>query len=95
MIMGGVGKHRRVGFRLTAWGWVLAVALVVLVVLAVVVPSNLVIVGLAAVILLWAWLLNSSFASTQARGMLLEDVGRTDYGRAAAEEHGREHGHRI
>ena len=93
--MGGVGQHRRLGFRLTAWGWVLAVALVVLVVLTIVVPSTWVFVGLAAVIFLWAWLLTSSFASGQARGMPPWAVGRTDYGRDAAEQYERERGHSL
>lgn len=92
--MGGVGGHRRLGFRLTAWGWVLAIALLVLVILTIITPSTLVFVGLAVVIFLWAWLLTSSFASGEARGMPPGYVGRTDFGQEAAEEYEREHGHR-
>ena len=92
--MGGVGKHRRLGFRLTAWGWVLASALVVLAILTIIVPSTPVFIGLAVVIFLWAWLLTSSFATGQARGMAPWAVGRTDFGQEAAEEYEREHGYR-
>ncbi len=75
-------------------GWVLAVALVVLVVLTIATPSTEVFVGLAAVILLWAFLLGSSFPSRQGVGMARSEAGEIDYGREAAEEYEKKWGHR-
>ncbi len=93
--MTGVRGHRRSSFRLTPLGWVLAVALVALIVLTIAAPSTGVFVGLAAVILLWALLLGSSFPSRRGLGMARWDVGGIDYGHDAAEEYEKRYGHRF
>jgi hypothetical protein len=80
--------------RLTPWGWILAVALVVLVILAIVDPSPGVVIGSIAVIFVWAGLLTSSFPSSQMTmrsrfpGQLGSDA---DFGQEAAERHKHEH----
>ena len=75
-------------------GWVLAVAFVVLVTLAIVAPSKGVYVGLTLVVAFWAWALASSFPSGRARGMSKNEAGTTDYGREAEREYERTHGRR-
>ncbi len=95
MVVDGVRRQRRLKIRLTVWGWVLSVPLIVLIVLAIVAPSGGVYAGLAAVIFLWAWLLGSSFPSSQARGMFRRNAGETDFGREAADEYEHKYGHRF
>jgi len=86
-------RRHRFGLRLTPWGWILTVALVVLVVLAIVAPSPGVFVGLIAVIVVWAGLLGSTFPSS--RGRYSARRGTEDYGREAADEYERKYGHRY
>jgi hypothetical protein len=80
-------------WRLTPWGWVLTVAVPVLVVLALIDPSRGIIVALIAVIVVWAALLAASYPSSQALNRNPLDRGR-DYGHDAAEEWERGHGPR-
>lgn len=91
--MGGARQHRRRSWRLTPWGWILTVALVVLIVLAIVAPSTGVFFGLAAVILVWAGLLASSYPSTRSmynHTMYTASTGASDFGQEAADRHERE-----
>lgn len=91
--MSSTDGHRRFRLRLTPWGWILTVALFVLVILAIVAPSPGVIIGLIAVIFVWAGLLTSSFPSSQLTmrsrfpGQLGSDA---DFGKEAAERYERE-----
>jgi hypothetical protein len=68
------------------------VALVVLVILAIVAPSRGVIIGLIAVIFVWAGLLSSSFPSSRMsmRSRFPQEPDR-DLGREAADRYEREH----
>lgn len=93
--MGGVRGNRHSTFKLTPVGWALAVSLVVLVALTIAAPSTGVFVGLAAVILLWALLLGSSFPTRQGVGVPYSEAEKIDYGRQAAEEYERKYGHRF
>lgn len=52
--MGDTSGHHRSRWRLTPWGWILTVAVPVLVVLAIVDPSPGVIMGLIVAIFVWA-----------------------------------------
>ena len=85
------GRHRRYRFRLTPWGWMLTMALVVLVVLAIVASSPAVYVGLIAVIVIWAALLSSSYPSARRGAGRVSAEMRQDPGQEAAERYGREH----
>ena len=85
-------RHWWSGWRLTRAGWALGVALVVLVILALVDPSKGVYAGLTFVILAWAWLLGSSFPSSEVRGMSRSDVTRSDLGARTVDEYDRKHG---
>lgn len=80
-------------WQLTPWGWILTVAVPVLIVLALVDPSRGVIAALIVVIVVWAGLLAASFPSSRARYSPPGDQNR-DYGREAAEEWERGHGPR-
>lgn len=55
-------------WHLTPWGWILLIALGVLIVLAVAVGGEGVDLGLIAVIVVWAGLLASNFPSSRLRG---------------------------
>jgi hypothetical protein len=90
--MGGIRRRHGVHRGLTPWGWALAVALVVLIILAVVDSSPGVYIGLIAVVVIAALLLNMSFPSPQSRGMPRGDVGRTDFGGEATGRYRRERG---
>jgi protein-S-isoprenylcysteine O-methyltransferase Ste14 len=94
--MGGLGRrHHRTSWRLSPWGRILALALVVLVILAVVTPSTGVFLGLAAVILIWAGLLASSFPSTRAmynHTIYTTAAAADDLGQEAAEKYDQERG---
>lgn len=79
-------------WRLTPWGWVLSVALVVLGAHALVVPSPAVITGLIVVVAVWAGLLASSFPSSRLFRMPLRDGAGSDLGGEAARKYEREHG---
>lgn len=85
------GTHHRSRWRLTPWGWILTAALLVLVILVIVDPSRYVYIGLIAVIVVWAGLLNASFPSSQMtmRTRFPGESGR-DFGQEAAEQHERE-----
>jgi hypothetical protein len=86
------GTDHRSRWRLTPWGWLLAVALLVLVILVIVDPSRYVYIGLIAVIVVWAALLSASFPSSQMtmRSRFPGEPGR-DFGEEAAERYEREH----
>lgn len=82
-------------WRLSPWGWVLSVAVGVLVILAIAAPSTGVFLGLAVVILIWAGLLTSSYPSTRSiynHTMYTASAGAEDFGEEAAEKYEREHG---
>jgi hypothetical protein len=85
-------RSRLSRWRLTPWGWILTVALLVLVILAIVAPSPGVVIGLIAVIVVWAGLLASSFPSSQMtmRSRFPGEPGE-DLGAEAAERYEREH----
>jgi hypothetical protein len=85
-------RFRPSRLRLTPWGWILTVALVVLAILAIVDPGPGVIIGLIAVIFVWAGLLSSSFPSSQmmSRSRFLGGTGG-DAGEEAAKRYEREH----
>jgi hypothetical protein len=87
------GDHRS-RWRLTLWGWILTVAVPVLVVLAIVDPSPGVIIGLIVVIFVWAGLLASSFPSSRASWTYRGNPQSTDFGRETAERYERERGYR-
>jgi hypothetical protein len=83
-------------WRLSPWGWILTLALLVLVLLAIFAPSTGVFVGLAVVILIWAGLLSSSFPSTRSmynHTLYTASFGQEDFGEAAATEHEHDRGH--
>ncbi len=86
------GTHHRSRWRLSPWGWILTAALLVLVILTIVDPSRGVIIGLIAVIIVWAGLLSASFPSSQMamRSRFPGETG-TDLGHEAAERYEREH----
>jgi uncharacterized membrane protein YhaH (DUF805 family) len=91
--MGGSERREGRSWRLSPWGWILSVALVVLVILVIVAPSPGVIIGLIAVIAIWAALLVSSFPSSQTAMRFPGDAGREDFGAEAAERYEREQGY--
>ncbi len=84
------GTHHRSRWRLSPWGWILTAALLVLVILTIVDPSRGVIIGLIAVIIVWAGLLSASFPSSQMtmRSRFPGEPGR-DFGQEAAEKYER------
>jgi hypothetical protein len=90
--MSETGRSRRSRVRLTPWGWILSLALPVLVILAIVDPGPGVIIGLIAVIVVWAGLLSASFPSSQlmARSRFQGEAG-SDLGEEAARRYEREH----
>ena len=88
----GGPRHWWSGWHVTLGGWILGIALVVLVVLAIVDPSKAVYVLLTFVILAWAWALGQSFPSSELRGMSRADPADLDRGARAEEEHDRRHG---
>lgn len=83
--------HHRSRWRLSPWGWILTIALVVLALLAIFDSSKYVVIGLIAVIFVWGVLLSSSFPSSRMT-MTSRFPGQAgaDLGREAAEEHDRE-----
>ncbi len=87
--MSGNSAHDRYGWRLTPWGWILTVAVPVLVVLAIVDPGRGVIIGLIVVAVVWAGLLAASFPSSRARRSYPDD-----FGGEAAERYERERDYR-
>ena len=91
--VGEARRHHRLRLRLTPLGWILAAAALVLVILTIVAPSPGIVVGLIAVIVIWAVVLQSSFPFGAARGTYPADAGTTDHGREAAEDYERKHGH--
>jgi hypothetical protein len=91
--MSSTDRPRRFRLRLTPWGWILALALVVLVILAIVDPGPGVVIGLIAVIFVWAGLLTSRFPSSQltTRGRFPGQLGSDrDFGQQATERYKRE-----
>lgn len=86
------GTRHRSRWRLTPWGWTLTAALPVLVILAFVDPSPGVIIGLIAVIVVWAALLSARLPSSQRtmRSRFPGEQGR-DFGQQAAQRYEREH----
>ncbi len=93
--MGGTRRHHRSRWRLSPWGVILTVALVVLVVLAIFDSSKYVVIGLIAVVFVWGVLLSSSFPSSRMT-MTSRFPGQAgeDLGREAAEEYERDRGYR-
>ena len=91
--MEGSRRHRRRTWKLSLWGWILLVAVVVLAILAVVTSSSGAVIGLIVVIAIWAALLASSFPSSQSAWRSPGDSGRQDFGEEAAERYEREHGY--
>lgn len=91
--MGDTSGHHRSRWRLTPWGWILTVAVPVLVVLAIVDPSPGVIMGLIVAIFVWAGLLASSFPSSRANWTYRGNPRSTDFGRETAERYERERGY--
>lgn len=87
--MDGTRSGHSFRWHLTVWGWILMVAAVALVILAIVAPSPGVYIGLIAVVLVWAALLSSSFPSIRGRGMFRRDLGTTDFGQEDAEQYDR------
>jgi hypothetical protein len=92
--MGGVRRHHRSSWRLSAWGVILTVALVVLIVLAIFDSSKYVVIGLIAVVFVWGVLLSSSFPSSRLTMTSRFPGTGEDLGREAAEEYERERGYR-
>lgn len=93
--MDGARRHLRFRLRLTPLGWVLSVAAITLVILAIVTASAPIIVALIVVILIWALVLQSRFPFGAPRGTYYTDPDTTDYGREAADEFERKYGHRF
>jgi hypothetical protein len=85
-------RHWWSGWHVTPAGWVLGVALVVLVVLAIVAPSKGVYALLTFVIIAWAWALSQSFPSSELRGMSRADPADLDRGARTEQEYERRHG---
>jgi hypothetical protein len=85
-------RHWWSGWHVTLGGWILGIALVVLVVLAIVDPSKAVYVLLTFVILAWAWALGQSFPSSELRGMGRADPADLDVGAQNLKEYDRTHG---
>lgn len=85
-------RHSWSGWHITRAGWLLGVALVVLVVLAIVDPSKGVYFALTFVILGWAWALGQSFPTSRLRGMSRGDLSDVDVGDQAERECNRRHG---
>jgi hypothetical protein len=92
--LGGVRRHHRSRWRLSPWGLILTVALVVLVVFAIVDLSKYVVIGLIAVVFVWGVLLSSSFPSSRMTMTSRFPGAGEDLGREAAEEYERERGYR-
>jgi hypothetical protein len=92
--MGGARRRHLSGWGLTPLGWILAVALVVLVPLAIIDQSKDAIGGLIAVIVIWGVVLGINFPSARGRGMNRGDVGRMDIGAEEAARYRRGRGMR-
>ena len=87
-------RHWWSGWHVTPAGWVLGVALVVLVILAIVDPSKGVYALLTFVIVGWAWALGQSFPSSRLRGMGRADPSDLDLGAQDVRDYDRRRGTR-
>ncbi len=87
--MGGVRRHRDAKWRLTPAGWIFAVAFLVLIILAIVAPSQGVYIALVIVIALMGVLLSSNLPSGQIRGTYRGDPRPIDFVDDAAQRHER------
>ena len=87
-------RHWWSGWHVTPAGWVLGVALVVLVILAIVDPSKGVYALLTFVIVGWAWALVQSFPSSRLRGMGRADPSDLDLGSQDVRDYDRRRGTR-